>query len=169
MVKQATCFFKVFLCKLFVQNLCFITKQHFFSLLKRTKPSFIKMSNPFKKPFLAVFGQKMAFFWNDNLQLIYFLLPRRLSFSVLTKNCSFWLFWKKLRLCWPNTSFFCAAVINAQLRCHLFLRNVKNAPFVWSAIFRDQLVFPKRSQLSFFFSLSTKNGLFFYNSKRFDD
>ena len=156
MVKQATCFFKVFLCKLFVQNLCFITKQHFFSLLKRTKPSFIKMSNPFKKPFL-IYSSFIFYF------------PVASLFSVLTKNCSFFTFLKKGALVLTEHLVFCAAVINAQLCCHLFLRNVKNAPFVWSAIFRDQLVFPKRSQLSFFFSLSTKNGLFFYNSKRFDD
>ena len=155
MVKQATCFFKVFLCKPFVQNLCLITKQHFFSLLKRTKPSFIKMSNPFKKPFLAVFGQKMVFSEMIIYSSFIFYFPVASLFRFWPKIVLFDFFEKRCA-CVDRTPRFCVAVINAQLRCHLFLRNVKNAPFVWSAIFGISSVFQNEANYRFFLTFDQK-------------
>ena len=155
MVKQATCFFKVFLCKLLFRIYVWSQSNISFHCWKGQNQVSSKCQILSKNLFWQFLDKK----WFFSEMIIYssfiFYFPVASLFRFWPKIVLFDFFEKRCASV-DRTPRFCVAVINAQLRCHLFLRNVKNAPFVWSAIFGISSVFQNEANYRFFLTFDQK-------------
>ena len=70
-------------------------KATFLFIVEKDKTKFHQNVKSFQKTFFGGFWTKNGFFLNDNLQLINFLLPWRLSFSGFDQKLFFFDFLKK--------------------------------------------------------------------------